>query len=118
MLVARDRSGQTTDAVLAKLDRASVTLALEGVVTPANQLCHDGGKAIVSFARRGENPMLHLAEARWAEGGSAQPAYQQRPWLSWAPEGQQFSFCPVACRLGWIRQFFCGSLMVRAVAAG
>jgi transposase-like protein len=39
VLVARDRSGQTTDAVLAKLDRASVTAALDGVVTPDNQLC-------------------------------------------------------------------------------
>jgi hypothetical protein len=52
VLVARDRSGQTTDAVLEKLDRASVTAALAGVVTPTNQLCCDGGKAIVSFARK------------------------------------------------------------------
>ena len=43
VLVARDRSGATTDAVLAKLDRASVTAALDGVVTPDNQLCCDGG---------------------------------------------------------------------------
>ena len=60
VLVARDRSGQTTDAVLAKLDRASVTAALAGVVTPANQLCCDGGKAIVSFARKGKIPCCIL----------------------------------------------------------
>ena len=56
VLVARDRTGQTTDAVLAKLDRASVTAALDGVVTPDNQLCCDGGKAIVSFARKAKIP--------------------------------------------------------------
>jgi transposase-like protein len=60
VLVARDRSGQTTDAVLAKLDRASVTAALAGVVTPANQLCCDGGKAIVSFARKAKIPCCIL----------------------------------------------------------
>ena len=52
ILVARDRSGATTDAVLPTLNRASVTTALGGVVTAANQLCCDGGKAIVGFARK------------------------------------------------------------------
>jgi len=56
VLVARDRTGLTTDAVLPKLDRASVTAALGGVVTPDNQLCCDGGKAIVSFARKAKIP--------------------------------------------------------------
>jgi transposase-like protein len=60
VLVARDRSGHTTDAVLAKLDRASVTAALGGVVTPDNQLCCDGGKAIVSFARKQKIPCCIL----------------------------------------------------------
>ena len=60
VLVARDRSGATTDAVLAKLDRASVTAALAGVVTPDNQLCCDGGKAIVSFARKAKIPCCIL----------------------------------------------------------
>ena len=60
VLVARDRSGQTTDAVLAKLDRASVTAALAGVVTPENQLCCDGGKAIVSLARKAKIPCCIL----------------------------------------------------------
>ena len=60
VLVARDRTGQTTGAVLAKLDRASVTAALEGVVTPENQLCRDGGKAIVSFARKAKIPCCIL----------------------------------------------------------
>ena len=60
VLVARDRLGQTTDAVLAKRDRASVTAALGGVVTPDNQLCCDGGKAIVSFARKAKIPCCIL----------------------------------------------------------
>jgi hypothetical protein len=48
--VARDRLGHTTDAVLAKPDRASVTTALSGVISPANQIYCDGRKAIVSIA--------------------------------------------------------------------
>lgn len=60
VLVARDRSGQTTDAVLTRLDRASVTAALGGVVTPENQLCCDGGKAIVGFARKEQIPCCIL----------------------------------------------------------
>lgn len=60
VLVARDRSGRTTDAILAHHDRASVTAALGGVVTAANQLCCDGGKPIVGFARRAEIPCCIL----------------------------------------------------------
>jgi len=52
VIVARDRQGATTDAVLAKLDRASIASALDGVVSPANEFCCDGGTAIVAFARR------------------------------------------------------------------
>ncbi len=53
VLVARDRTGATIDGVLAKLNRASVTAVLAGVVTTANQICCDGGKAIAAFARVG-----------------------------------------------------------------
>ena len=56
VLVARDRQGATIDAVLPKLDRASVTAVLAGVITSANQLCCDGGKAIAAFARVGGIP--------------------------------------------------------------
>lgn len=52
VIVARDRHGATTDAALAKLNRVSIAAALEGVVTPANEFCCDGGTAIVAFARR------------------------------------------------------------------
>ena len=50
--MARDRQGATTDAVLPKLNRVSIAAALDGVVTPANEFCCDGGTAIVAFARR------------------------------------------------------------------
>ena len=56
VIIARDRTGATTDAVLPKLDRASITGALGGVVTPANNFCCDGGKAIVAFARKAAIP--------------------------------------------------------------
>jgi transposase-like protein len=52
VIVARDRNGATTDAVLPKLDRVSIAAALSGVVTPANEFCCDGGTAIVAFTRR------------------------------------------------------------------
>ena len=54
IIVARDRQGATTDAVLPRLNRASIAAALDGVVTKANTFCCDGGTAIVAFARRAE----------------------------------------------------------------
>jgi hypothetical protein len=56
VLVARDRQGATTDAVLPKLNRMSITAALGGIVTSANEFCCDGGTAIVAFARRAGIP--------------------------------------------------------------
>ena len=56
VLVARDRHGATTDAVLPKLNRVSITAALGGVVTSANEFCCDGGSAIVAFARKAGIP--------------------------------------------------------------
>lgn len=61
VIVARDRSGATIDAVLPKLNRASITAALGGVVTPANQFCCDGGTAIVAFALKAAIPVHILA---------------------------------------------------------
>jgi len=56
VLVARDRHGATTDAVLPKLNRVSIATALDGIVTPANEFCCDGGTAIVGFARKAGIP--------------------------------------------------------------
>ena len=52
IVVARDRSGATIDAVLARLDIASMTVALGHAITIGAVLCCDGGKAICGFARR------------------------------------------------------------------
>lgn len=52
VIITRDRHGATTDAVLPRLNRASIAAALDGVVTSANAFCCDGGGAIVAFARR------------------------------------------------------------------
>ena len=52
VIVARDRTGATTDAVLLKLNRVSIEAAIGGVVTPVNQFCCDGGTAIAAFAKR------------------------------------------------------------------
>jgi hypothetical protein len=56
VLVARDRKGATFDAVLLQVDSASVGSALAGVVTAANHLIGDGGKAIAAFARKAGIP--------------------------------------------------------------
>src|SRR3954451_10683929 len=68
VIVARDRSGATIDAVLPKLNRASITAVLGGAVTPANQFCCDGGTAIVdggtaivAFALKAAIPVHILA---------------------------------------------------------
>ena len=52
VIVARDRSGATIDAVLPRLDAASMTAALGGTITRPSELCCDGGSAITAFARR------------------------------------------------------------------
>lgn len=52
VLVARDRSGATIDAVLPCLDAASIRRALGQALTGASALCCDGGTAIKAFARR------------------------------------------------------------------
>jgi len=57
ILVARDRTGATFDAVLPNVDSASIATALDGVVTPANRFVCDGGRAIVGFARRAKIPV-------------------------------------------------------------
>ena len=52
VIVARDRSGATIDAVLPRLDAASMTAALGQAITNGVELCCDGGMAITAFARR------------------------------------------------------------------
>ncbi len=52
VIVARDRTGATIDAVLPRLAAASITAALGQVITRPAELCCDGGAAITAFARR------------------------------------------------------------------
>ena len=60
IVVVRDRQGATFDAVLPKLNRASMAAALGDVLAGAETLCCDGGKAIVAFARRTGLPVQVL----------------------------------------------------------
>ena len=52
IMVARDRSGATIDAVLPRLDAASISKALGSAIAPPAALCCDGGSAVTAFARR------------------------------------------------------------------
>jgi len=57
VLVARDRSGATTDAVLPEDTAVCITRALAGAVSPANLLVCDGGRPLGAFARRAKIPV-------------------------------------------------------------
>jgi transposase-like protein len=52
VIVARDRSGATFDAVLPGLDAASMTAALGDVIARGSDFCCDAGAGIGAFARR------------------------------------------------------------------
>jgi len=52
VMVARDRTGATIDAVLPRLDAASIAVAMGKAITGSAELCCDGGTAIKAFARR------------------------------------------------------------------
>ncbi len=57
VLVARDRSGATTDAVLPEDTAVCITQALASAMSPANVLVCDGGRPLRSFARRAKIPV-------------------------------------------------------------
>ena len=54
VMVARDRCGATIDAVLPRLDAASIVAALGHAIARPAELCCDGGVAIKAFARRAQ----------------------------------------------------------------
>jgi transposase-like protein len=54
VVVARDRSGATFDAVLPRLDAASLNEALGERIPPATDFCCDGGGAMTAFATGAE----------------------------------------------------------------
>ncbi len=57
VLVARDRSGATIDAVLPEDTAACITQALSSAMSPANLLVCDGGRPLCAFARRAKIPV-------------------------------------------------------------
>jgi len=57
ILVARDRSGATTDAVLPEDTAMFITQALASAMSPANVLVCDGGRPLRAFARRAKIPV-------------------------------------------------------------
>ena len=59
-MVARDRTGATIDAVLPRLDAASITATSGKAITGSAELCCDGGTAIKAFARRAKVQFLVL----------------------------------------------------------
>ena len=71
VIVARDRHGATTDAVLPKLNRVSITAALGGIITSANEFCCDGGTCDRCLRPPGWYPNPHPANARQAQPVSA-----------------------------------------------
>jgi hypothetical protein len=70
ILVGRDREGATFDAVLTRIDRASIAEALDGVVTPANPFVLDGRKGHPRLRPQDENPGQRRARA-----GQANPRW-------------------------------------------
>jgi ISXO2-like transposase domain len=52
VVVARDRRGGALDAVLPRLDAASLKEAFAERIAPSTDFCCDGGAAITAFARR------------------------------------------------------------------
>ena len=58
-LVARDRSGATLDAVLPRLDAASLEQAFGERIPPSSDFCCDGGKAITAFGKRAKLKILN-----------------------------------------------------------
>ena len=62
VVVVRDRQGATFDAVLPKLNKASMSAALGDVLANADTFCCDGGKSIVACARAAGLP-VHVLPA-------------------------------------------------------
>ena len=57
VLVARDRFGATTDAVLPEDTALCITQALASAMSPTNVLVCDGGRPLRAFARRAKIPV-------------------------------------------------------------
>src|ERR1700759_1564544 len=92
VIVARDRTGATLDAVLPRLDAGSLPAALGGVMAPSTDFCCDGGSAITAFARRAKLNIHALPRAGQSAARGAGISHQQRERLPWPTEGMAPAF--------------------------
>ena len=86
VLVARDRSGATTDAVLPEDTAVCITQALASAMSPANLLVCDGGRPLRAFARRAKIP-VRVVPPRKAAARRTRHPHQQRQCLPFASQG-------------------------------
>jgi hypothetical protein len=91
VIVARDRHGATTDAVLPKLNRVSITAALGGVVTPRQRILLRWWLRYCCLRPQGWNPDAHPTSARQTKPTSSRFSHQQRQCLSQSPKGMDAS---------------------------
>lgn len=54
IIIACNRHGATTDAMLRRMNLASIAAALDGIVTKCNAFSCDGGSVVVAFTYRAE----------------------------------------------------------------
>ena len=87
VMVARDRSGATVDAVLPRLDTASITKALGSVIIRPAELCCDGGSAITAFARRAKLTFHVLPAPGTPKPEAPRAAHRQRQRLPRPSQG-------------------------------
>ena len=57
VLIAKDRSGATTDYMLGRPNKEKIELAIKPIVVPDSILCSDGARSYCSFAK--ENNLTH-----------------------------------------------------------
>jgi hypothetical protein len=88
VIVARDRSGATFDAVLPRLDATSLKEAVVKRVRPSTDFCRDGGKAITAFAKRAKLK-IHVLPAPAPSGLDSFPGIWKSftRWRTGLPQG-------------------------------
>jgi transposase-like protein len=103
VLVARDRSGRTTDAVLPGLNQALLCTSMGPAIQPGSILCSDGHKSYPVFqaARAAARAAEHLGRRAFARRGLP-PAKRQR--LSQPAQGVS---CPLQRRLHGVPRQLC-----------
>lgn len=78
VLVVRDRSGQTTDFQLDKLDAAHVQKALRPLIDTEAVLCTDGPAVHTAFARMHKHHPLGCSGVSWPQGARGSASHPER----------------------------------------